>query len=142
MPNGRLCACGLHGCWEAYGSGTGLTARARELASESPRRATTLLDLAGGEPAGIKGPMVSRAAEAGDLVAKEAFLDLARWIGEGLGSLAAVIDPDVIVVGGGVSESDELDMLDSGASASFTEKPTHPTSLIARTTNSRRQFRR
>jgi len=110
VPNGRLCACGLHGCWEAYGSGTGLTARARELASESPRRATTLLDLAGGEPAGIKGPMVSRAAEAGDLVAKEAFLDLARWIGEGLGSLAAVIDPDVIVVGGGVSESDELDM--------------------------------
>jgi glucokinase len=110
VPNGRLCACGLHGCWEAYGSGTGLTARARELASESPGRAKVLLGLAGGEPAGIRGPMVSQAAEEGDLVAKEAFRDLARWIGEGLGSLAAVIDPDVIVVGGGVSESEELDM--------------------------------
>jgi len=110
VPGGRLCACGLHGCWEAYGSGTGLTARARELASESPRRASILLDIAGGESAGIKGPMVSRAAEAGDLVAKESFADLARWIGEGLGSLVAVLDPDVIVVGGGVSESEELDM--------------------------------
>jgi len=110
VPGGRLCACGLHGCWEAYGSGTGLTARARELASESPRRASILLDIAGGEAAGIKGPMVSQAAEAGDLVAKESFADLARWIGEGLGSLVAVLDPDVIVVGGGVSESEELDM--------------------------------
>jgi glucokinase len=110
VPGGRLCACGLHGCWEAYGSGTGLTARARELAAESPARAKVLLQLAGGDINGIKGPMVSQAAEAGDLVAKESFLDLARWIGEGLGSLAAVIDPDVIVVGGGVSESEELDM--------------------------------
>ncbi len=110
VPGGRRCACGLDGCWEAYGSGTGLSARARELAAEDPGRATILLGLAGGDVEDIKGPMVSEAAEKGDPVAKESFVDLARWIGEGLGSLAAVIDPDVIVVGGGVSESPELDL--------------------------------
>lgn len=110
VPGGRRCACGLDGCWEAYGSGTGLSARARELAAENPGRAAVLLGLAGGDVEDIKGPMVSEAAEKGDPVAKESFVDLARWIGEGLGSLAAVIDPDVIVVGGGVSESPELDL--------------------------------
>jgi glucokinase len=110
VPGGRRCACGLDGCWEAYGSGTGLSARARELAAADPSRAVVLLDLAGGDVEAIKGPMVSEAAESGDPVAKESFVDLARWIGQGLGSLAAVIDPDVIVVGGGVSESPELDL--------------------------------
>ena len=38
------------------------------------------------------------------------FAELARWIGEGFASLASVVDPDVIVVGGGVSESYDLDV--------------------------------
>lgn len=110
VRGGRLCACGLLGCWEAYGSGTGLTTRARELAEENPASARLLLELAGGNSDGIKGPMVSEAAERGDAAAKQSFAELARWIGEGLGSLAAVLDPDVIVVGGGVSESPELEL--------------------------------
>jgi glucokinase len=110
VPNGRQCACGLLGCWEQYGSGTGLTTRARELAIEDPSRATVLLELAGGDASAIEGPMVSEAAVRGDAAARESFAELAHWIGEGLGSLAAVLDPDVIIVGGGVSESDCLDM--------------------------------
>jgi glucokinase len=110
VPGGRRCACGLLGCWEQYGSGTGLTSRARELAAEDPSRAGVLLELAHGDPAAIEGPMVSQAAERGDLAALQSFGELARWIGEGLGSLTAVLDPDVIVVGGGVSESRWLDM--------------------------------
>lgn len=110
VPGGRLCACGLHGCWEAYASGTGLTARARELAAEDPASATVLLGLAGGVVDDIKGPMVSEAAQRGDAVALRSFTELAQWIGEGLASLAAILDPDVIVVGGGVAESPELDL--------------------------------
>ncbi|MCZ4499587.1 MAG: glucokinase [Marmoricola sp.] len=110
VPQGRPCPCGLFGCWEAYGSGTGLTVRARELAIENPRGATALLELAGGDPDAIDGPMVSAAAERSDPAALQSFAELARWIGEGLGSLTAVLDPDVIVIGGGVSESTWLDI--------------------------------
>ncbi|MCW2787441.1 MAG: glkA 1 [Marmoricola sp.] len=131
VPDGRACACGLHGCWEAYGSGTGLTFRARELAASDPASAAHLLSLAGGDPQAIHGPLVSQAAEEGDPAAKQSFVELARWIGEGLGSLAAVLDPDVIVVGGGVSESEELDMAIveasfAGAETGFGHRPAPP----------------
>lgn len=116
VPGGRLCACGLHGCWEAYGSGTGLTTRARELATAEPESAQILLELAAGDVSAIRGPMVSEAADKGDAAAKQCFAELAQWIGEGLGTLAAVLDPDVILLGGGVSESEELD-LDAVAAA-------------------------
>jgi glucokinase len=110
VPNGRPCACGLLGCWEAYGSGTGLTVRARELAIADPSSATVLLELAGGDPDAIRGPHVSEAAEKGDPAARQSFAELARWIGEGIGSLTAVLDPDIVIIGGGVSESLELDI--------------------------------
>lgn len=110
VPGGRLCACGLLGCWEAYGSGTALTVRARELAAEAPAAATVLLDLAGGDVTAIDGARVSEAAAKGDRAALQSFAELARWIGEGLASLASVLDPDVVVVGGGVSESPNLDI--------------------------------
>ncbi len=110
VPGGRPCACGLHGCWEAYGSGTGLTVRARELALADPSGAAVLLELARGDADAIEGAMVSEAADRGDRAALQSFAELGSWIGEGLASLAAVLDPDVIVVGGGVSESPWLDM--------------------------------
>lgn len=110
VPDGRPCACGLRGCWEAYGSGTALTVRARELAQADPAGAAILLELAGGDPDAIRGPLVSRAAELGDPAARQSFAELACWIGEGLASLASVLDPDVIVIGGGVSESVDLDI--------------------------------
>lgn len=134
VPDGRRCACGLHGCWEAYGSGTGLTVRARELARAEPENARVLLDLAGGDAEGIDGPMVSEAADRGDAAARQSFAELGQWIGEGLGSLAAVLDPDVIVVGGGVSESTWLDL--ATVTAAFTSAETgaghRPAPRIAR----------
>jgi glucokinase len=69
-----------------------------------------LLERAGGDLAAIRGQLVGEAAALGDPAALQSFADLARWIGEGLASLAAVLDPDVIVLGGGVSESPQLDL--------------------------------
>lgn len=128
VPGGRPCACGLHGCWEAYGSGTGLTVRARELALADPAGAVALLELAGGNADAIDGPMVSEAADRGDTAALQSFAELGTWIGEGLGSLAAVLDPDVIIVGGGVSESRWLDLTRivsafEGAETGFGHRP-------------------
>jgi glucokinase len=112
VPDGRQCACGLRGCWEAYASGTALSLRAREFAAETPAEAALMLDLAGGEAAAIDGPRVSEAAAKGDVAALRSFAELGAWIGAGLASLASVLDPDVVVIGGGVSESPHLDLDD------------------------------
>jgi len=56
----------------------------------------------------ITGPMISEAAAEGDRFALEQLATLGQWLGEGIGSLAAVLDPAVAVIGGGVSEAGDL----------------------------------
>ena len=106
--NGRLCGCGNHGCLEQYGSGTALVRGAREEAAGGSLLARDLLDRAGGDPQGINGPLISLAAAEGDGFAIEQLAMLGSWLGEGLASLAAVLDPGVVVIGGGVSEAGDL----------------------------------
>ncbi|MFT4286832.1 ROK family glucokinase [Nocardioides sp.] len=106
VPGGRLCGCGNHGCWEQYASGNALVRFAREAAAAGS--APALLDRAVGEVAAINGQLVSAAARDGDEVAIGLFAELGRWLGEGIASLVAVLDPAVIVLGGGVSEAGDL----------------------------------
>ncbi|HEY8455218.1 MAG TPA: ROK family glucokinase [Actinopolymorphaceae bacterium] len=108
VPGGHLCGCGNKGCWEQYASGSALEREARALARSSPSQAARLLELAGGRVERIEGRMVSAAAAEGDIPARELLEDLGRWIGEGIATLAAVLDPAVVVVGGGVSEAGDL----------------------------------
>ncbi len=108
VPGGRPCGCGNHGCWEQYTSGSALIRQARELAGRDPRAAARLLDLAGGDPAGISGDMITKAAREADPAAVGLFAELGRWLGEGIADLACVLDPAVVVVGGGVSEAGDL----------------------------------
>ena len=54
------------------------------------------------------GPGITTAAAKGDPVALGALTDVGEWLGRGLASLVAILDPEVIVVGGGVSESGDL----------------------------------
>jgi len=100
VPDGQPCECGHRGCWEQYSSGNALVRLARGRIGHEP----TLLDeLCGGDPALLTGPMITRAAEDGDLVARQAFASVGEWLGVGLANLVAAIDPEVVVVGGGVS---------------------------------------
>jgi glucokinase len=108
VPDGRRCACGNRGCWEMYASGTALARDARELAEASPVSAHRLLELAGGDPAALTGTDVTTAAQEGDPAAVEIFTTVGRWLGYGIASLAAALDPSVVVIGGGVSEAGEL----------------------------------
>ena len=108
VPGGYPCGCGNRGCWEQYASGTALEREARALAQSSPTRASRLLELAGGDPANVKGRMVTQAAKEGDRAAQELLEEVGRWLGEGIASLAALLDPAVVVIGGGVSEAGEL----------------------------------
>jgi glucokinase len=112
VPNGRPCGCGRHGCWEQYASGSALVREARALAADRRSEAGLLLSLGDGTPEGVHGAHVTEAALAGDPVAIDAFTVVGTWLGRGLADLAAVLDPAVFVIGGGVSEAGDL-LLDS-----------------------------
>ena len=108
VPDGRLCGCGNRGCWEQYASGTALVRDTRDQARQGSLIARTLVDRAGGQVEAITGPLITEAAREGDAFAREQLATLGRWIGEGIASLTAVLDPAVVVLGGGVSEAGDL----------------------------------
>jgi glucokinase len=108
VPDGRRCGCGLRGCWEQYVSGRALIQEAQELARRCPDRAAELLRLAGGRPENVTGAIVTQAAHAGDAVALRCFDVIGKWLGRGLAGLAAVLDPGLFVIGGGVSAAGEV----------------------------------
>ncbi len=108
VPGGHYCGCGHEGCWEQYASGSALTRDARHAVIAQPHRAGRLLALAGGDPEDVSGPMVTTAAKEGDDLAVELLATLGRWIGEGAASVAALLDPELIVVGGGVGAAADL----------------------------------
>jgi glucokinase len=108
VPDGRLCACGNRGCWEQYASGTALGQTAREVAVTSPAAAATLLEHVDGRPELLTGEHVAQAAHDGDALALELVTDVGTWLGQGIADLAAVLDPEVVVIGGGVSVLGEM----------------------------------
>jgi glucokinase len=116
VPGGIRCGCGNRGCWEMYASGTALVREAQELVVSGSPLAARLGELCAGDPAALSGPDVTRAAVEGDPAAVELLADLGVWIGEGLASVAAILDPELIVLGGGVSEAGNL-LIDPAAAA-------------------------
>jgi len=108
VPDGILCGCGNRGCLEQYGSGTALVREVRAAARGGSLLAADLLQRAGGDADLITGPLVTEAAQDGDPFAVEQLAVLGRWLGEGIASLTAVLDPAVVVLGGGVSEAGDL----------------------------------
>lgn len=108
VPEGRRCACGNRGCWEMYASGTALAFDARELCAVSPMAGRRLLELADNDLGKLSGPMVTAAAREGDPSAVELYTEMGRWLGKGIANLAAVLDPTIFVIGGGVSAAGAL----------------------------------
>jgi glucokinase len=100
-PGGPDCSCGLTGCWESLASGTALDRAAAALVAGDASGATARAAGAG-EPSGRH---VVAAAEQGDAAASAALGEVASWFGRGLGTLVAIFDPDVIVIGGGVGDA-------------------------------------
>lgn len=108
VPGGIRCGCGNRGCWEMYASGTALVREAQDLVVSGSPLAARLDELCAGDPAALKGPDVTRAAVEGDPAAVELLADLGVWIGEGLASVVAILDPELVVLGGGVSAAGPL----------------------------------
>jgi len=105
VPNGQACECGGTGCWEQYCSGNALARFAR---AHLDSRDTVLEEACGGDPRALTGPMVTAAARQGDAVALEAFASVGSWLGVGVANLVAAFDPEMVVVGGGVSAAGDL----------------------------------
>lgn len=105
-PNGPPCPCGKRGCWERFASGTGLGRLARDAAEAG--RLDAVVDLAGGDPEAVRGEHVTAAARGGDADAQAVLGDLGYWVALGLANLVNVLDPAVIVIGGGLVEAADL----------------------------------
>ena len=115
--SGPPCPCGKNGCWERYASGSGLGWLARQAAYADVRSRT--VELAGGDPEAVKGEHVAQAAAEGDAHALAVMHRFAWWLALGLTNLTALLDPERIIIGGGLVESAGV-WLDS-AQASFDE---------------------
>lgn len=115
VPHGHTCGCGHEGCWEQYASGSALTKHARRAVVSRPDRGGAIISAAGGAGEKIKGQHVTKAAQAGDALAVEVFAELGHWIGHGAASVAALLDPEVIVIGGGVAAVGDLILLPARA---------------------------
>lgn len=107
VADGPACGpgCSSRGCLEALSSGSALAREARAAAAREPAGALGRA-AAAGRP--LQGPLVSELARAGDGVCIELLRTLGEWLGIGLTSLVNIFNPDVIVVGGGVSGAGEL----------------------------------
>ena len=108
VPDGIRCGCGNRGCWEVYASGNALVREARELVASGALSAAALAEACGGDPAALKGDDITAAAQAGDSASVELLADLGRWVGEGAASVSAILDPELIVIGGGVVAAGDL----------------------------------
>ncbi len=103
--DGMVCACGKRGCWETVSSGTGLANLARSVVARGGGQ--RIVALAGGDAESIRGEHVSAAYEEGDADAMYVVDELGTWVARGLGSLVTLLDPEIIVLGGGLSAINE-----------------------------------
>lgn len=108
VPDGAACECGNVGCWEQYASGRVLERRARAAANDGTPIGKELLDLVSGEIDDVDGVTVGRLAAAGNAEAIGWIGEVGSWLGVGLANLAAALDPELFVIGGGVSDNGEL----------------------------------
>jgi glucokinase len=126
VHGGELCACGNHGCFEAYASGTAFTNRAiRSMAEDTE----TCL---GKDGQMIDAAAVFLAAAGGDALAKALVDQEADLLGQGFASLMHLYSPDILIMGGGLSN--QFDALREGLIASIQRyaMPAFKDTLVAR----------
>ncbi len=103
MQGGPLCGCGDRGCLEAYASGPSIVAMAEEYIKGG--KSTKYRELANPE---ITSYIVAVAAKEGDPVAKQIFRIMGEYIGMGLTSVVNLLNPEKIIIGGGVAEAGDI----------------------------------
>lgn len=100
-PNGPLCSCGRRGCLETMTSATAMIRMAREAIDSGEVSVLSKAE-------NLEARDIIRAAQAGDKVADRIINNAAYYLGLGLGNVINLLNPDTIVVGGGVSRAGEI----------------------------------
>ena len=103
---GPLCNCGNRGCWETLASGTALAREAKQRIKGGAK--TSILDYAGGHIEQVTAQVIHKAAEQGDNLAKELIARTGYYVGVGLANLINIFNPELIVIGGGVSHMGDM----------------------------------
>lgn len=98
---GPVCACGKRGCIEVFAAGPAIGKRAQAKVAAEPRRARAILDAAKGNP--VASEHVGQAFTAGDPLAREILQETTELLTVWLGNIVDLFDPDILVMGGGVS---------------------------------------
>jgi len=104
-PTGPICVCGKRGCLEALASGTAISYHAVARMKTESGTGTTLRHLCDNNLEFITSELVSYAAKEGDELAKELLLDAARFLGIGIAQVLLLMNPERIVLGGGVTKA-------------------------------------
>lgn len=105
VPSGLLCGCGSKGCIEQYASGGALIRYANEVLLANADKSEELLGFGVGK---LTGSTLMKAAKAGNELALAAFSKQADWLGLACASYSLIIDPEAIIIGGGVADAGEL----------------------------------
>lgn len=108
VPDGHSCGCGAQGCFEQYASGSALVRHAREACDAHPESAKNILQRGDGTLQAITGKAITDAAREGDNLAISIFNTMGYWLGSGIASLSVVLDPECVVIGGGVIDAGEI----------------------------------
>jgi glucokinase len=103
---GRRCNCGNYGCLEAYASATAISVRAREGIEKG--RQSSLKEAVGGELDTITSEIVYEQAVAGDPFCREVMTDTARYLAVGVANMLNIFNPEVVVIGGGVTRAGDV----------------------------------
>ncbi len=104
--NGPLCNCGNTGCWEMLASGTALAAEARRIIERGA--SSRILELANGDSNNVNAELIHRAAVDGDELALRLIARTAYYLGVGFANLINIFNPELIVIGGGLSNIGDM----------------------------------
>lgn len=102
---GRPCGCGRVGCWEAYASARGLKQTALEEMARSPE--SLMWSICGGDTSKISGKTPFRALKKGDTAGRRAVDAYVAQLSAGVINLINIFQPQLVCIGGGVSNEDE-----------------------------------
>jgi glucokinase len=105
VVNGRQCSCGRKGCWEAYSSATGLIKTTKEYMEQDKN--SKMWDVVNGDIDAVNGRTVFDALDLGDETAKKVFDEYVEYLGAGLANMINTFMPEVLCVGGGISNQGE-----------------------------------
>ncbi len=106
-PNGPVCVCGKRGCVEILACGPAIAREAREWLQREPAHGPLLREWVQGDLSRLTAQLVNQAALAGDDLAREVMDAAARALGQGIGAAIVLMNPERVVIGGGVSKSGE-----------------------------------